>query len=625
MLAEAIETVEMIRDMVASGQCEIMTGTYYEALVPVAPEHDVKRSIAAYTGKLNEVLGGNAKGLWLAERVYEPHVPRILADANVDYTALDDWHFRAAGIGRGELGRPWLVEHQGATVAVCPISERLRYLVPFASVDEVIAHLRKLYRAGAQMVCLADDGEKFGGWPGTYKRCYEDRWLDDFFAALTGSGEWLHVATLGEAVAAVPAAGPAYLPATAYREMTRWALPTESQLRLDDLGPAFGPDGVNGDLVTGAGFRSFFHKYPEVNFFHKRVQEVSRRVEDARDRMGPEGEDIRRHLWRAEANDAYWHGVFGGAYLPHLRRGIRGELVRAEHMFDDYAGTLASEQVGDLDADGVAEITLKNENVVAVLSAEGLAAVEFTRRVPPTVLTDVISRRPEPCHGKLKVGENNRQNVAATIHAPMTAREPGLESYLVYDRRPKRLFLERVFDGRTDVASYAREAATEFVVYSWGRPQRRATGWRAAGRLGPGAPNQLDVDKEIMLTERGLSSTYAFKSNSPELSILGIEFTLNIISELPDYSFVKTPKKYACNGIFEAAAGTEFVVGDCLAEWELVFALEPAYALWHAPIYTVNCSETGYEKVYQGSSFFFWRRLAGRENSFESRVAITVR
>jgi len=25
-------------------------------------------------------------------------------------------------------------------------------------------------------------------------------------------------------------------------------------------------------------------------------------------------------LYIAQANDAYWHGLFGGLYLPHLRR-----------------------------------------------------------------------------------------------------------------------------------------------------------------------------------------------------------------------------------------------------------------------------------------------------------------
>jgi len=624
MEAEAAHTVASIREMVARGQCEILAGTYYEALAPVAPEHDVKRSIVAYVDKLEKVFGAEVGGMWLAERVYEPHVPRILADVGVRFAALDDWHFRAAGIAADRLDRPWLAEHQGATLTTCPISERLRYMVPFAPVNEVVGYLRKLYETGAQMACLADDGEKFGEWPGTYKLCYEDGWLDDFFGALEEHNDWLRAATLGEAVAAVPAAGPAYLPATSYREMTRWALPTGTQRRLQRLGPDFAADGADGDLVTGSGFRSFFQKYPEVNFFHKRVQEVSRRVEENDRLPAAEAERVRRHLWRAEANDAYWHGVFGGFYLPHIRRGVKNELVRAEAMLDRCLGTLESEEVGDLDADGVVEIILKNENVVAVLSSRGLAAVEFTRREPPVVLTDVPARRPEPYHDDLAATVCDDAGGAKTIHAPRGAKESGLERYLVYDRHLKRLFLERLFDGETDAEAYAAEGASEFVPFSWGKPVRNGGAWRVGGAIEAGDVRILGLDKTISLAERGLTLNYVINTELPKTSIFGVELTLNIKSESPDHAFVRSREIYGCNNVFGARADKAFVIADRLAEWEMVIAFEPAYALWHAPIYTVNRSECGLEKIYQGSSFFFWRRLPAGVSSLESSVALKV-
>src|SRR5437764_9762072 len=31
-----------------------------------------------------------------------------------------------------------------------------------------------------------------------------------------------------------------------------------------------------------------------------------------------------QNLWRAQTNDVYWHGVFGGLYLPHLRADAYG-------------------------------------------------------------------------------------------------------------------------------------------------------------------------------------------------------------------------------------------------------------------------------------------------------------
>jgi hypothetical protein len=625
MEEDAPETLASIRDMVAAGQCEILAGTYYEALAPVAPEHDVKSSIVAYARKLSNLFGSTPRGMWIAERVYEPHLPRTLAEAGMRFTALDDWHFKVAGIPASELDRPWLAEHQGATLAVCPISEHLRYLVPFAPVDEVISHLRELFENGTLFTCLADDGEKFGEWPGTYDLCYDDGWLEAFFTALVDNGDWLRVITLGQAVESLPASGPAYLPATSYREMTRWALPAETRKRLQRLGPNFDEGGAYEDLVAGGAFRSFFHKYPESNYFHERVQEVSRRLEGSAALKAEEIEQVRSHLWRAEANDAYWHGVFGGFYLPHLRRGVKNELISAEEKLDRYSKTWESEEVGDLDADGAAEIKLKNENVVAVLAGQGLRLIEFARRSPPTVLTDVPARRYEPYHDGLNAKEERGHDEPETIHTPRGAKEPGLRKFLVYDRRPKNSFMERLFAGETDLDSYAREAGVEFAPLDWSEPTRSTAGWRARGLLTNHDSGTLSVDKEIALTNRGLTSHYIVKMDLAKTLIVGVEITLSLQSELKDKAFVKGQKTYACDSNFEARADTSFVIGDRLADWEIALTLEPAYALWHVPVFTVNCSESGFEKVYQGSSFFFWARFPEGETALESTFAVTLR
>ncbi|UCH77800.1 MAG: DUF1925 domain-containing protein, partial [Candidatus Coatesbacteria bacterium] len=455
----APDTVELIRELAARGQCELLAGTYYESLAPVAPAGDVRDSIMTYADTLAAAFGARPRGMWLAERVYEPHLPELLAAAGVEYTAVDDWHFRAAGIDAGRLDRPWLAEHQGAVVALCPISQRLRYLVPFAPPEEVLAHFRELYDAGALMTCLADDGEKFGEWPRTYEHCYRDGWLERFLALVEENRTWLRPATLGEAVATIPAAGPAYLPATSYYEMTRWAMPAAAQRRLAELGDDFASEGVAGDLAPGASFRSFFHKYPEVNFFHKRVQEVSRRASAAD--LAPEIRSrLQRHLWRAQANDAYWHGVFGGCYLPHLRRGVKEELVRAEALLDRHLGTTEGEEIRDVDADGGVDVTLKNDRLVAVLkAAEGLAAAELSRRSPPAVLTDVAPRRAERYHAEM--GQED-EGAVETIHAPRADKEAGLERHLAYDRRPRRWFLDPLFAGEATVATYAAEEAEEW-------------------------------------------------------------------------------------------------------------------------------------------------------------------
>src|SRR3989440_7599980 len=112
-------------------------------------------------------FGVDAAGLWLTERVWEPDLAADLADAGVRYVLVDDRHFLVSGFERDELYAPFWTESDGKRVALFPIDERLRYLVPFKPPATIATYLRELRAAGRPLAVLADDGEKFGGRPGT--------------------------------------------------------------------------------------------------------------------------------------------------------------------------------------------------------------------------------------------------------------------------------------------------------------------------------------------------------------------------------------------------------------------------------------------------------------------------
>lgn len=40
----------------------------------------------------------------------------------------------------------------------------------------------------------------------------------------------------------------------------------------------------------------------------------------------------RLELYRGQTNCPYWHGVFGGFYLPHLRSTAYSSLIKAENI-----------------------------------------------------------------------------------------------------------------------------------------------------------------------------------------------------------------------------------------------------------------------------------------------------
>ena len=44
------------------------------------------------------------------------------------------------------------------------------------------------------------------------------------------------------------------------------------------------------------------------------------------------------HLYQGQSNDCYWHGLFGGIYISHMRLATYEHLIAAEDLADAAAG-----------------------------------------------------------------------------------------------------------------------------------------------------------------------------------------------------------------------------------------------------------------------------------------------
>ncbi len=62
--------------------------------------------------------------------------------------------------------------------------------------------------------------------------------------------------------------------------------------------------------------------------------------------------EARRLLYEGECNCPYWHGVFGGLYLPHLRAAIYDRLIRAEELAEGLTGETVEIRAEDYTMDG---------------------------------------------------------------------------------------------------------------------------------------------------------------------------------------------------------------------------------------------------------------------------------
>ncbi|HMB07804.1 MAG TPA: alpha-amylase, partial [Isosphaeraceae bacterium] len=213
--------VARVGAMVAKGRVEIFGGGFYEPILTMIPHRDRVGQIRAYAAYLNEIFRTTVRGMWMPERVWEQPLVSALAEAGVEYTVLDDFHFQRAGLGESDLCGYYLSEDEGRLVKIFPGSERLRYTIPFREPHATYEYLRRLaeQHPGATVV-FADDGEKFGTWPDTYDHVYKQGWLRRFCDMIVGNRDWLQTTTFARTVDATLPLGKIYLPDCSYREMT---------------------------------------------------------------------------------------------------------------------------------------------------------------------------------------------------------------------------------------------------------------------------------------------------------------------------------------------------------------------------------------------------------------------
>lgn len=614
------EYLDRLARLVDAGRVEIVGGAFYEPILTMIPSRDRVGQITSFTDWLESRLGAKVRGAWVPERVWEQSLTSDLSEAGIQYTVLDDFHFRSAGLTKDQLYGYYVTEDDGQILRIFPGSERLRYLIPFRNPEETVEYLREIanQRPNSVMV-FGDDGEKFGTWPETNKHCYQDGWLRRFFDALSANRHWLKTTTLSEAVDNVLPVGKIFLPDASYREMTEWALPVNQQLAYDKVVHDLQEDPRWEQIkpfVRGGFWRNFRVKYPEANEMYSRMMMVSRRVADA-EHQGIGGEELywaRRELYRAQCNCSYWHGAFGGIYLPHLRNAVYNHLIAADNLLDrvfDRGDSVLSIQDEDFDFDGCREVQLANDRLLAMLApACGGHLYELDVRSICHNLLATLTRRPEAYHRKVVVGPTGDGDNCASIHDRVVFKQAGLERELQYDLYPRKSMVDHFFDNDVTLEAVSRNEAMERGDFAAGVYDAKLR--RSADRVQAvmtrqgnawGIPLTLTKGVKLGAGSSKLEIAYLIEGLPPDAELhLAIEFNF---AGMP----WKAENRYFAQGDGRQLGdlGSKLDLRDAdrldlIDQWlgiNVQLTTNRPTGFWTFPVATVSQSESGIELVHQ--------------------------
>ena len=633
------EYVARLAALAAAGQVEIMTGGYYEPILVSLPDSDKHNQLRKLTDAVQEHFGYEATGAWLAERVWEPHLPKPLHEAGVQFIIVDDTHLRYAGKTDDEMFGYYVTEEQGHPLKVFASAKHLRYTVPWSPVSEVITWLRHvadsdilpdLYRNSARVAVMGDDGEKFGLWPGTYAHCWTNGWVDDFFAALEENSDWLETIPPGEFAATRSALGAVYMTAASYDEMTEWALPSEMSAgitRVKHELQAAGRDDILRFLKGGL-WRGFMAKYAEVNQMHKKALWVSHKVNAMP--PGKAKERALEALWAAQCNCGYWHGLFGGIYLFHIRGINYRNLITAETLADKeaYGSGWVHWVKTDFNRDGADELILANERQWLCFDLlHGGALVEWDWRDAPYNLLNTISRYPEWYHdeiraaaaeGRIHLKPANGEALTNVHERGVLVKELGLERKLFYDGYRRGALQDHFLPPDAALPDFAAARAREWGDYLQNPyavdVQGDADGLTAVltrqGRVNniPVALRKavrLEVDGHTLRVRYHLRN----EGDGPLHCRFGVENNWGLEGGQDPLTYFLGLDDEAGARRYPGQSGTASditafsLVSDIITVRSRVdLSLSRPASVWFFPFESVTNSEAGYEANYQGTS-----------------------
>lgn len=604
-----VEMFLKIHHLVGEGRLELLGGGFYEPIFSMLPKQDMLGQIDRMQRYLKDHFGVEPQGIWLSERVWEPSLTWGLVEAGMQYTVLDDFHFKVTGYTDQKLTGYFFTEEGGKLLRIFPIKEDLRYSIPFKDPQWTIQYLLSYATPeGSNVIVYADDGEKFGIWPQTYKHVYEDGWLQRFLDALRENSDRIRTITFSEAIKSFPPTGWVYLPCCSYREMGEWALFSESQRGystfLRELKERGQFDSVK-HFIPGGFWRNFIIKYPEVRQMYGRMLGVSQRVHGMT-RRNENYHTACTELYKAQCNCGYWHGIFGGVYLPNLRSSIYHHLLEAEALVD-LEGTHAEPDIRlmDVDLDLKEEIRISNAKLNLFLHpGRGGHILELDYKPARLNLITPISRRYESYHQDLHDARQQPAQEIKSIHDILLAEQKDLQRYISYDTYQRECLIDHIFsEDMREIGDFVEAQYMHQIERAEGvaKVLLKRTGY--IDRLYP-----LEVQKVIQLRAKEAEVKIEYRIRNPGASeirfIFSIEFSFGLLNQQSVYHLGdRSPlASISATRDFEATAG--FGILDPWHRLDTRFLFSVPARLKVSPIVTVCKSEKGFELSPQGHSIF---------------------
>lgn len=607
------EFFDKISYLLESKQIEILSGGFYEPIFSAISRDDAEEQIRTMNSYLKKHFNFTPEGLWLPERVWEQHLPSLISSAGLKYTLVDDTHFYYAGLKEEEIFDYYLTEDEGKIIYLFPISKKLRYIIPFGMPGDVINYFEEIFsKYGKLGITLGDDGEKFGGWPGTYQWVWEEKYLERLFDILVKRDDVVETLTLQNLLNKFIPRGTVYIPDASYEEMGEWTLPLDKIsyykkakeiLRHED------PTHIMERFLRGGIWRNFLVKYPESQKMRGKMLYLSKKAKN----LFPKNEEIKRGILRGQCNCAYWYGIFGGIYLPHLRDGIYSSLLSSEVKMDKMLhpedNWCELEKV-DYDLDKEEEILLSSARTNLYIDVDyGATASEIDFKPAHFNLTNTFSRKKQYFSEEENISEEKERKTLSSIHHRIPIKQELISEAKHFDKYLRQSFIDHFFLEDMTPEKFMKSSVSyiseKFRIISLIRGKNKVRAKLKGEREVKG--KKISTEKSFTLNSAGdISFQVKIKNEDNEFIGLwyGLELNFNFLSEKDKQKYClidKSEEKIYLDTILEREKLRNVIFINEINKFKISVNFSPTFSFWMFPLYTVYLTEDDYEKCYQGT------------------------
>ncbi len=413
-------------------------------------------------------------------------------EAGIEYTVLDDYHFRNAGLQPQQLHGYYVTERRRSPAGRVPRQRATSLSHSVRAAHETVDYLRSIADQFPNSVCVfGDDGESSA--PGPIRTSTFTKTVGCGVSIRRAVGRIVvaaHATTLAESVDSVPPVGKIYLPDASYREMTEWALPADRLVEYDHLTHDMEHDPRWAATQAVRPRRLLAELQGEVSRtdeMYARLLMVSRRLQEAIDA----GYDVewskraRRELYKGQCNCGYWHGAFA-AFICRTcatpctttsSRRTTSSTVRRP------AAKRAATSRGSRPCTATSTATPGKKSACRTIASSPwflrIAAAKSTNSTSGASATTCWRRwrvGPRRITARCWPGANQNQSAVASIHDRIVFMQPNLDQRIRYDSYTRKALQDHFFDNEATPASRVAGQAQErgdFLVGGYEAKLRR--------------------------------------------------------------------------------------------------------------------------------------------------------